>query len=111
MFLRLLNFQDSRLPVFKPGHTTPDFKPCRLTPLPIIAIEASCQMGVDLGLGLRNPCILIFFSFRLELIPRRRGVSHSDPLPPHVSSPGVIWFQVEKSLYAGGKRLWSYSDT
>src|SRR6218665_2289388 len=25
-----------------------------------------------------------FFSFRLELIPRRRGVSHSDPLPPHV---------------------------
>src|SRR6218665_3598345 len=37
-----------------------------------------------------------FFSFRLELIPRRRGVSHSDPLPPHVSSPRVIWFQVEK---------------
>src|SRR6218665_3243878 len=37
-----------------------------------------------------------FFSFRLELIPRRRGVSHSDPLPPHVSSPGVICFQVEK---------------
>src|SRR6218665_2357852 len=38
-----------------------------------------------------------FFSFRLELIPRRRGgVSHSDPLPPHVSSPGVIWLQVEK---------------
>ena len=39
---------------------------------------------------------VFFFSFRLELIPRRRGVSHSDPLPPHVSSPGVIWFQVEK---------------
>src|SRR6218665_1642451 len=39
---------------------------------------------------------LFFFSFRLELIPRPRGVSHSDPLPPHVSSPGVIWFQVEK---------------
>src|SRR6218665_391450 len=29
--------------------------------------------------------LLFFFSFRLELIPRRRGVSHSDPLPPHVS--------------------------
>src|SRR6218665_1903530 len=42
------------------------------------------------------PTLCIFFSFRLELIPRRRGVSHSDPLPPHVSSPGVIWFQVEK---------------
>src|SRR6218665_164204 len=37
-----------------------------------------------------------FFSFRLELIPRRRGVTHSDPLPPHVSSPGVIWFQAER---------------
>src|SRR6218665_1688335 len=37
-----------------------------------------------------------FFSFRLKLIPRRREVSHSDPLLPHVSSPGVIWFQVEK---------------
>ena len=37
-----------------------------------------------------------FFSCRLELIPRRRGVGHSDPLPPQVSSPGVIWFQVEK---------------
>jgi len=28
--------------------------------------------------------IMIFFSFSLELIPCRRGVSHSDPLPPHV---------------------------
>src|SRR6218665_3698111 len=39
---------------------------------------------------------ILFFSFRLGLIPRRRGVSHSDPLPPHVSSPGVIWFQAER---------------
>src|SRR6218665_2504895 len=37
-----------------------------------------------------------FFFFSLELIPRRRGVSHSDPLPPHVSSPGVFWSQVER---------------
>ena len=59
-------------------------------------------LGLLLFLLYINDLPNFFFSFRLELIPRRRGVSHSDPLPPHV---WCMWVRIHL-VYDWSKVFW-----